>query len=782
MRNLGWGLGVATALVLAIGPAAAEDREIVKLTVEEESGVNRTAEPMTMGVPFPKGLVTDLGKVALVDEAGTAVPCQLSEVCKWIGSPSVRWAHLTVPVTVEATGKRILRLVLRDAAAPAPKTALVATVKGNVATVVTGPVKFVVRGARFNGFDKAWFDPTGDGNFTDPNKVLDAGDGGGAVVEGDRKVFSSLNDPDGKVEIEREGPMEVVVKATGTHKVGNGKRFDYIVRFYAYANSPIVRVSHTFVSRQGTKPADVLTMSSLRLDLPTALSGGTVAIGGEKAPYAAGTAGKVLQTDSDKYVVTSGDRQLGTGKGKSTKPLTTGWISLSKGSLGVAVGVKWFWQMYPKGLEVDDKGVLRVHMYEVVADPDAQPWVKVPWDVYMGQSRTHYLTVKFHAGESPKALNDFFAGTQRPLMAWAPGKYYLRDTHAFGYAAESDPKLFGGNKWETVKAYDAKLEDSINQITKKLDGHTYGLTRDSYGFYTWGDTFHWGSWPGFQKSPKKTPEWMLSYAGNYYDFPNAALMQFLRTGNKTFLRRFIPNAIHVGDVFTCHYHPRKDLWGACRYCPPRNHVAVDNGAPYVSVEFNHNKSQCVFNLYYLTGDLRTLDNARLLANNAYANHDADSGWAARGIGHQLAALWCAYELTGEKKYLDRMKGLAYRAMAQWRRGRYRRGGFHDGIANEGLVYYYWVSRDPKVIEDLKTGIDKKGDKAGRYTNMALGNAMVYAVTKDQKYAELAWKAFGRGRVSSRPKSFGLAWRNTPFALYFLATDLAECNRDAPPAP
>jgi len=267
---------------------------------------------------------------------------------------------------------------------------------------------------------------------------------------------------------------------------------------------------------------------------------------------------------------------------------------------------------------------------------------------------------------------------------------------------------------------------------------------------------------------------MFSYAGNYYDFPNAALMQFLRTGNKKFLRRFIPNAIHVGDVFTCHYHPRKDLWGACRYCPPRNHVAGDRGKPYLSNEYNHNKSQCVFAHYYLTGDLRTLDNAMLLANNAYANHDADSGWAARGIGHQLAALWCTYELTGEKKYLDRMKGLAYRAMAQWRRGKYSKGDpFMWGIANEGVVYYYWVSGDKKVIEDLKTGIDKRGNRAGNNANMALGNAMVYAVTGEQKYADLAWGAFRQGKADSRPKSFGLAWRNTPFALYFLMSKEAE---------
>lgn len=770
----------AALVVLLTGPAFA-DTEITKLTVEEEAGAARADEPMTMGVPFPKGLVTDLARVAVLDETGTALPHQWSKAANWVGDKSVKWAHLTLPVSVGARGKKVLTLVLKDAPAPAAQTPLTATVRDNVATVVTGPVKFTVRGSRFNGFDRAWFDPTGKGVFTDENLVIDSAVTGGSEVEGDGKTFRSSNDPAGKVEIERQGPMEVVIKATGAHlDPGGQKRFDYTVRFYAYANSAVVRVAHTFENRQGTRPADSLSMSLLAFRTQTTLGGGTVTIGGEKAPFSAGPQGAIIQVDSDKFMVTAGKEQLGTGKGKSTKPLTTGWIDLSQGGRGVALGVKWFWQMYPKGLAVAPDGLLSALLYQNCDDEQTPPWHQVPYDIYMGQSRTHYLTYKFHAGESAKALNDFFAGTQRPLMAWAPPKYYCRDTQAFGYAAESDPALYG-DRWAAVQAYDQKLEDSIDAILKKRDGHTYTITRDSYGFYEWGDIFHWG-WKDYGKSPKQTPEWLASWEGNYYDFPNAALMQFARTGNRKYLEAFFPSAIHVGDVFTVHHHPNPALIGACRYCPPRNHVATDDGAPYLSVEYNHNKSQCVFNHYYLTGDLRTLENARLLANNALNNRAADSGWAARGVGAQLAALWCAYELTGEKQYFDRMKGMAERAMAQWRGGRYRIGGFHDGIANEGVAYYYWVSRDPKIIEDLKAGIDRKGNAASNYTNMALGNALVYALTKDQKYADLAWRALTRGGVEARPKGFGLAWRNTPFALYFLATDLKEFNRNAPAKP
>jgi len=36
-------------------------------------------------------------------------------------------------------------------------------------------------------------------------------------------------------------------------------------------------------------------------------------------------------------------------------------------------------------------------------------------------------------------------------------------------------------------------------------------------------------------------------------------------------------------------------------------------------------------------------------------------------------------------------------------------------------------------------------------------------------------------MENRPKGFGLSWRNTPFALYFMTTNLAEYRRDAPGA-
>jgi hypothetical protein len=746
----------------------------VPLTVEERAGVARVAEPVTVGVPLPKGAVKPGAGLGLaLSNADGVVPCQFTETARWSDDKSVKWVLLNFQATVGAKKTATYRLT-QKLARIAPENPIKATKDGDTVTVSTGCVKFTVRGKHFDGLHEAWFDPTGKGAFTDANQVVKATKAAGCVAASKGVEYRSALDGDGEVSIERQGPMEVVVKAEGSHKNADGKLFDYIVRFHAYAGSPVVRVQHTFVCRQGDGPASSFPMDALEFVVPTTLEGGMAMAGVEDGRSVAAPELLVLQRTSDRMEVTSGDRTLATAKGKSTKPLSTGWIDVRKGKLGLAAGVRWFWQLHPKSLAVDKSGRMTVGLFPrqklATGDENVDKHIQQPFDVYMGQSRTHTLTFLFHDGKTPGELAAFFTGAQQPLVPLAPLRWYCRDTAALGYIAESDKALFNDQHWKTVRAYDKKLLDSLLAINRKIDGHTYTHTTDSYGLYKWGDVFHWG-WKDLGKSPKDTFQWYLSYAGNYYDFPNACLVQFLRTGDWRFYDRYVPAAMHVGDVFTCHWHPRKKyLWGACRYCPPRNHVAVDNGTPYVSEEFNHNKSQCVFALYYLTGDLRALDNAKLMANNAFHNHNANNSKQARGPGAHIVALWQTYELWPTDAHL---KGMQYMVNRTSKRLAANAGSLKSkwmwGIAFEGCVYYLWSRPDDTTTFDrIKAGVDKMGGRADDYSNMTLVNAYLYGRTGEPAYADLAWKSITRSRTKNRPKTFGIQWRNTGFALYFLS--------------
>jgi len=51
----------------------------------------RRREPVTVGVPFPRGVLRDCEDLLLLDPSGTAVPYQVRVVDRW-GDDSVRWA------------------------------------------------------------------------------------------------------------------------------------------------------------------------------------------------------------------------------------------------------------------------------------------------------------------------------------------------------------------------------------------------------------------------------------------------------------------------------------------------------------------------------------------------------------------------------------------------------------------------------------------------------------------------------------------------------------------
>src|SRR5438067_11525258 len=60
-------------------------------------------QPVTRGVPFPRGLLTDPAAVALFDDAGREVFVQTQALARWPDG-SVRWLLLHFPIEQIAAG------------------------------------------------------------------------------------------------------------------------------------------------------------------------------------------------------------------------------------------------------------------------------------------------------------------------------------------------------------------------------------------------------------------------------------------------------------------------------------------------------------------------------------------------------------------------------------------------------------------------------------------------------------------------------------------------------
>jgi len=98
------------------------------------------------------------------------------------------------------------------------------------------------------------------------------------------------------------------------------------------------------------------------------------------------------------------------------------------------------------------------------------------------------------------------------------------------------------------------------------------------------------------------------------------------------------------------------------------------------------------------------------------------------------------------------------------------GYFMMGIATEGMYYHWLLTGDKETFATLKTLGDFQIDEGrkGQNGNAACGVAFLYNQLGDEAYRKAAISLI-KTSPERRPKGFGLNWRNTPYALYYLST-------------
>ena len=752
-------------LALSLWPAP-----LVTLTVEERGGMARRSEPLTAGVPLPKGRVRDAALLTLLDERSRSVAAHIKPVNKWWDDGSIKWVHVHFQTDVPAGGKRVFALV-NGKAGPRPRTALTVTDQRDSITIVTGPLRFVVKKSGFNGIDQAWLDGAGKRSFDEAHRMV-APHRGGLILRAGGREYASSRDAQAQVVVEEQTPLYAVIKATGALTAEDGsKGFSYICRLTAWANRPSVAAQVTVVNTMGPERRSAVSLERLAWELPATFPASRVLVGGENEVHAtrleSGQSAWIYQRNSGRYEL--GGELSGSGGGKSSKPLTTGWASLGDGKRGLAAGVRSFWQTHPKAIEATGNGKLSLELYSSRAEP---------LDIYTGVSRTHDLLFLFHDEKSAEdELRDAFAAFQQPLRAVAPLRWYTRDTRAFGNLVEADPSLFGRNA-AALETYLEWWTANFDAVKRYRDGRTIrGVFRDAYGWLEFGDGLHYVWEPG-NDTPRN-----IAWAGNYYDFPRACLLHFLLTGRWDFFDFFLEHARQLADVHFVHYDPDPELIGSNRYCPPTDHVRIDpktrgdyrTAEVYVSNTFNHHKTQSLFESYLLTGDRHALDVARMGLEYAHNYRAADGAYnQPRGPGHQILTLLAGYELTGDRKYLERCRhiiDLGRKAQLLHAGGFAPRPGqfFQFGITLEALIEYYRVTNDESIVPMVRAAMDFLLSKGRRYANCAYAAGFLWSKTGERKYFEYGVDVVSGREVFEHPvKNSGLAFRSTPYFLYYLA--------------
>ncbi len=702
----------------------------VRLTVSEPSQVARSNWPVTSGVPLPSGALRDADHAALYDDEGKQLPLQTEALVRWPDG-SIRWLLLDFPISLQQgeTARLTLRYGENDRPKKLDNPLRVAETDESV-TVVTGPHKFEFSKHRFRLLDRVWFDRNSDGQFSDDERITAS-----------QGVGIELTTPDGKVfradlsactmRVEQSGPLRACIRVEGDHTNASGKMFRYVVRLHAYRGQPFIRLDYTFINDNQAE-----LMSKIKsLDLVFARTKGA----GKHSALLEGateTPARLFQVDEQQYEI----------NGKESGKRAAGWAAVGDEGGGLAVGVREFWQNWPKSLavesnaNVDQNARLRVGICPTFPDGfyDGKPLMEevelyyyLRGGVYtykIGCAKTHELWVHFlSAAPDEKQLDGFYRAVDKPLLAQVDPEYVL-STRAAGRISPADPE---------------KSLDYDTLVNEFLDFHLKDREKQrEYGLLNYGD-WYWN-----QKD-------VLVMWGNLeYDLPRGFFLQYLRSGDRRFFDRATQAARHRVDVGVIHAvnkslfeFPASDIevgpgtiWAHCvghtggyygRYTdgeyydlPPLKPL----GPPYCLGLSNtgHHWIGGSFDYYCLTGDRRALEVAVMSADymaglcpTPYSDHIRTVGWP-------LHMMLDAYEATGDKKYLaaaarqwnqlkrhfDPKKGwvvmLAYGHCTRQSAAERCRGqnGYMLGLTLSALARYHQNTQDPEVLAALTVGVNQ----------------------------------------------------------------------------
>ena len=709
------------ALLSIYGVGVALDAAEISLTVRSPDQVDRVAWPVTSGIPVAAGRLRPGEPVILRTVEGVAVPLQ-TEVLGFWPDGSIKW--LLLDFQTDLQGGQVRTFVLQHGVGVAAPPQIESTVSlrhdHQGITIDTGVLKTMLNPARFRLLDRVWLDRDRDGRFGEQERMTGSEGAGIVLTTPDGQRFTA-DWTGAEMKIEQAGPLRACVRISGDHISRKGKRFRYVVRLHAYAGLPHLQLEYTFVNDFTDQ-----TMTQVQgLDLVFAAPAAVVAtgtLGGEIEGRS------LFQVDDRRFEV----------DGQPAGRRAAGWAALACDRGGFAVGVRDFWQNWPKALTLEEAGKTSRLRIGILPDfpaglydtEDLKQECKLYYylrnGVYtfkVGVARTHTLWATFFRGTLQRAaLNQYFQAVDQPLLAQRTPED-VSQTRVLGAVPPADPNRYAG--------FDAWMNGFTQLHLEDVE-----VVRE-FGLLNYGDWFNvdWDSWGNLE-----------------YDTAHCFFMHYLRTGNRQCFARAAAGARHLVDVDIAHavneevrgYGGSLNFLPGSIWCHTVGHTGgyyatydgekYQNEAPLVMKgayqvgmsDTGHVWIEGVFDHYHLTGNRRSLEIALracdVLASRMptrYTDH-------LRGIGWPLNMMMAAHQATGQQKYLaaakrnwevlrkelDPERGwvvlLAYghcneASVAKRCRGQ---NTYMLALTLSALSRYHQVTRDPEVLAALSAGIDQ----------------------------------------------------------------------------
>lgn len=667
-------------------PLTAHGLPLTKIIIEETSGIDRFSEPVTVGIPFPKGMLKDGFVLSLRDSEAGVIPVQTQTLATW-GDGSAKWVLLDFQVSVKRGTTKQLEIAdgERGSNTEIPGT-IVLEEKDECLCVRTGVSSYFLNKKVFKPFDRLLVNETEvlDGEKSRTVLALEAGTEYEPMIE---KLFC-----------ETIGPMRTTLKAEGVFKSSDKKIFSrFFSRLHFFANRSMVKVDFTIHNLRAAKHpgglwdlGDPGSIFFQDLSLHLALKSGETSPTGEivlyedemsepsvgsrqkltayRSPLTAHalpltayrsplTGNLVIYQDSSggenwrssNHVNRNGevkhsfkgyrvyqDRSI-IQEGTRANPV----VSIKSNGNRVSGAIQYFWQNFPKALEVNDS-ILTARLF-----PKHYNDV---FELQGGEQKTHTFYLDFHSHEDRISGLEWI---QAPLIAHASPEWY-RESRAFYYLIpeSDDPNrdvvdlintaICGKNTFfdrrEIIDEYgwrnfgdlyadhEAILQRSSgSQLTadglpltangSRLTAHGSRLTADGYPLTAHGSRLTAHELPTSNQPPSQP---LVSHYNNQYDCIYGMLIQFVRSSDIRWFRLADQLCDHVKDIDI--YHTGNDrpefnhglFWHTEHYidaqtathrCFSKRHAGHRNldsygGGPSLS----HNYSTGFLYHYYMTGN------------------------------------------------------------------------------------------------------------------------------------------------------------------------------------
>jgi hypothetical protein len=573
-----------TAGAAFAGPAGEELEASVELCNLSSSTLEGL--PLRFGVPVRRAAFFEAPPARLEWDGGAAAV--QSRIISQYPDGSARWLLVdsSVPPALSADGRLLCQLRLGAPAEPAAAGVELhaETDKGGV----------VVSGQRL----RAAVDPqAGDWLRLDRRAndgTWSVGLAGGrldaalAVVLADGTPLSSRAE---QVAIEHDGPLHTTVRFGVLHADAEGAtRLRSELRVHVFAAQPFVTLDHRLMVvrgdprsaplfESGKEEEDaLLALQSYSLRVPSEV-GVSVELGSESFSLDKGQSWR-LQHEHDlehRLTVAGSDlRRPGRASGHVRVRTSTG---------ETLVGIRNFWQRYPKGIAVVD-GAIHVDILPALSG-DELPGDEDAWQrLYRWLQNGTYL-LREGMALSSEVLLGFAddADSVAAQFAWLETPVAVRPTVEYANATGALPRL-------------ADKAGSPDPDYERLAGDALTLFRSdrenwrAYGHVNFGDWYGEGDW---------------SWGNNEYDTPFGAYLEFLRGGDPGWATWGGEAARHLADVDTVNcFHDERHVGLQSMHMPAhlggylpaffRSKIAGTRGVP------SHMWAEGPLLHYLLTGD------------------------------------------------------------------------------------------------------------------------------------------------------------------------------------